>query len=89
MERVSPSSFSFVSQEADSVCYNMIIIILKRKAVRFIADDQALFVSGLGLVLDATPALGAPRSKVTHPPIGSQPHLTDLFFLRFFPYSAL
>ncbi|KAH9987239.1 Redoxin-domain-containing protein [Russula compacta] len=31
--------------------------------VRFIADDQALFVSGLGLVLDATPALGAPRSK--------------------------
>jgi len=31
--------------------------------VRFIADDQALFVSGLGLVLDATPALGAPRAK--------------------------
>ncbi|KAF8466061.1 Redoxin-domain-containing protein [Russula ochroleuca] len=31
--------------------------------VRFIADDKALFVSKLGLVLDATPALGAPRSK--------------------------
>ena len=78
MERVRPSSFSCVSQEADSVRY--IMIILKRIAVRFIADDQALFVSGLGLVLDATPALGAPRSKVTHPPIGSHPHLTDFFF---------
>ncbi|KAH9014593.1 Redoxin [Lactarius deliciosus] len=31
--------------------------------VRFLADDQALFVSALGLVFDATPALGAPRSK--------------------------
>jgi len=31
--------------------------------VRFIADDQALFVSGLGLVLDASPAFGAPRAK--------------------------
>jgi peroxiredoxin len=37
---------------------------VKKKAVRFIADDQARFVSGLGLVLDATPALGAPRAKV-------------------------
>ena len=35
------------------------------KAVRFIGDDQVLFVSGLGLVLDATPALGASRAKVT------------------------
>ncbi|KAH9053143.1 Redoxin [Lactarius vividus] len=31
--------------------------------VRFLADDQALFVSALGLVFDATPALGAPRAK--------------------------
>jgi len=31
--------------------------------VRFIADDQALFVSALGLTLDATPALGGPRAK--------------------------
>jgi len=31
--------------------------------VRFIADDQAFFVSELGLVLDASPALGAPRAK--------------------------
>jgi len=31
--------------------------------VRFIADDQALLVSELGLVLDATPILGAPRAK--------------------------
>jgi len=35
-----------------------------KTAVRFIADDQALFVSGLGLVLDASPVLGAPRAKV-------------------------
>lgn len=33
-------------------------------AVRFISDDQASFVSELGLVLDASPALGAPRAKV-------------------------
>ncbi|KIY51971.1 Redoxin [Fistulina hepatica ATCC 64428] len=31
--------------------------------VRFIADDQGLFVSSLGLVFDATPLLGGPRSK--------------------------
>lgn len=31
--------------------------------VRFISDDQAFFVSKLGLVLDASPALGAPRAK--------------------------
>ncbi len=34
------------------------------KAVRFISDDQAFFVSDLGLILDASPALGAPRAKV-------------------------
>src|SRR6267154_4656540 len=34
------------------------------KAVRFISDDQAFFVSMLGLVVDASPALGAPRAKV-------------------------
>ncbi|KAL0948157.1 hypothetical protein HGRIS_010773 [Hohenbuehelia grisea] len=31
--------------------------------VRFIADDTGAFTSKLGLVLDATPLLGAPRSK--------------------------
>ncbi|KAI0259506.1 Redoxin [Gloeopeniophorella convolvens] len=31
--------------------------------VHFIADDQALFVSALGLIQDATPLLGAPRAK--------------------------
>jgi len=31
--------------------------------VRFLADDQALLVSNLGLVLDATPALGGPRAQ--------------------------
>ncbi|KAI0268560.1 Redoxin-domain-containing protein [Russula aff. rugulosa BPL654] len=31
--------------------------------VRFISDDQASFVSELGLVLDASPAFGAPRAK--------------------------
>ncbi|KAI9447120.1 Redoxin [Russula earlei] len=35
----------------------------KGTPVRFIADDQALFVSALGLVLDATTALGGPRAK--------------------------
>ena len=36
----------------------------EKKAVRFIADDQAHFVSRLGLALDATPALGGTRAKV-------------------------
>jgi len=31
--------------------------------VEFVADDQAQFVSALGLVMDATPLLGGPRSK--------------------------
>jgi len=31
--------------------------------IEFVADDQAQFVSALGLVLDATPLLGGPRSK--------------------------
>jgi len=31
--------------------------------VRFLADDQALFVSALGLIFDATQGLGAPRAK--------------------------
>jgi 2-Cys peroxiredoxin 5 len=31
--------------------------------IRFIADDQALFVSALGLIFDATQGLGAPRAK--------------------------
>eukprot|EP00914_Ancora_sagittata_P028489 GHVO01056221.1.p1 GENE.GHVO01056221.1~~GHVO01056221.1.p1 ORF type:complete len:122 (-),score=1.51 GHVO01056221.1:199-564(-) len=33
-------------------------------AVRFIADDQGMFVSALGLLQDATGLLGAPRAKV-------------------------
>jgi len=31
--------------------------------IRFIADDQSLFVSGLGLLMDGTGALGGPRAK--------------------------
>ncbi|KAH9979582.1 Redoxin [Lactifluus volemus] len=31
--------------------------------IRFIADDRALFVSSLGLVMDATGGLGGPRAK--------------------------
>jgi len=31
--------------------------------VHFCADDQAAFISALGLVFDATPFLGGPRSK--------------------------
>ncbi|KIK54613.1 hypothetical protein GYMLUDRAFT_206331 [Collybiopsis luxurians FD-317 M1] len=31
--------------------------------VRFIADDKGDFTSGLGLMFDASPILGAPRSK--------------------------
>jgi hypothetical protein len=62
----------------------MIIIFNHEKAVRFIADDQALFVSGLGLVLDATPILGAPRAKVTHLRIGFTGHVSLTFL-----YSAL
>lgn len=32
--------------------------------VRFIADDKAEFTLGLGMLFDATPLLGGPRSKV-------------------------
>ena len=53
-ERLRPSSCSFVSQEPDSICYTRSIRILKRKAVRIIADDQTLFVSELGPVLDVS-----------------------------------
>ncbi|KAG8903737.1 hypothetical protein FRB99_002828 [Tulasnella sp. 403] len=31
--------------------------------IHFVADDQGQFVSALGLVFDATPLLGGPRSK--------------------------
>jgi len=55
------------------------------KAVRFIADDQALFVTGLGLVLGATSVLEPLHAKVMHPPNGSQApsHLSCLFFCLF------
>jgi peroxiredoxin len=57
------------------------------KAVRFIADDQALFVSELGLVFDATPILGAPRAKVntwfTTARLADLSFLTSLFVQRF------
>ena len=49
----------------------MIITLLKKTAVRFVADDRAFFVSNLGLVLDGTPALGAPRAKVTNTSLAS------------------
>jgi len=68
----------------------------EKKAVRFIADDQALLVSELGLVLDATPILGAPRAKVKRilalvhgPCLADPPPFCFLSFLRFFSYSAL
>lgn len=32
--------------------------------VRFMADDKGSFTSSLGLMFDATPVFGAPRSKV-------------------------
>jgi len=35
----------------------------KATSVRFLADDTAAFISGLGLVFDASPFLGGPRSK--------------------------
>lgn len=67
--RVSPNSslgiliiilfFSWKSNSTDLFYIRFTI-----KAVRFIADDQAFFVSKLGLVLDASPVLGAPRAKV-------------------------
>ncbi len=33
--------------------------------VRFIADDKGELVSRLGLIFDASPLLGSPRSKVS------------------------
>jgi hypothetical protein len=47
------------------------------KAVRFVADDQALFVSALGLITDATPAL---RAKVGVPHSVHSLLITILFF---------
>ena len=72
MERVSPGPFSFVFQAADSLCYKLILMILKRKAVGFIADDQAVFPVGFGLVLDVTSILEARLAKVAYPRIDSQ-----------------
>ena len=34
-------------------------------AVHFIADDQGAFTGALGMLFDASPLLGAPRSKVS------------------------
>jgi peroxiredoxin len=36
----------------------------KYVAIHFIADDKAAFIGSLGLIFDATPLLGGPRSKV-------------------------
>ena len=58
MECVSPILL-FVFQAAGSLCYKIIIIILKSKAVRFFADNQALFLVGLRLVLDVMSILEA------------------------------
>lgn len=33
-------------------------------AVRFLADDSGAFTAKLGMLFDATPLLGGPRSKV-------------------------
>ena len=33
-------------------------------AIHFIADDKAAFIGSLGLLFDAAPLLGGPRSKV-------------------------
>jgi hypothetical protein len=37
---------------------------LSGEGVHFIADDTGAFTSGIGMMFDATPLLGAPRSKV-------------------------
>jgi len=42
--------------------------------------DQALFVSALGLITNATPALGAPRAKVDVPHSVRSLLITILFF---------
>lgn len=34
-------------------------------AIHFIADDKGAFVGALGMLFDASPLLGAPRSKVS------------------------
>jgi hypothetical protein len=69
------------------------LVISKRKALRFIAGHLALFVAGLGLVLDATSVLEALHPKVTHPRIGlqatSRSRLFSFSFLRFNVDSAL
>jgi len=48
--------------------------------VRFIADDKAELTLGLGMLFDATPLLGGPRSKVCHSPV---PLCSERVFDRF------
>jgi hypothetical protein len=60
---------------------------LSKTAIRFIADDQSLFVSGLGLLMDGTGALGGPRAKVTNPSMYLTLILTHVTCVSF--YTAL
>lgn len=43
---------------------NTILIFFFKIAIRFIADDTGAFTSSVGLLFDASPLLGYPRSKV-------------------------
>jgi peroxiredoxin len=62
----------------------MLLLCTNYEAVRFIADDRALFVSSLGLVLDATAGLGGPRAKVRRPTLHTSASHRLIFFLSAF-----
>jgi hypothetical protein len=84
-DRVSPNLFS-----CPSLFLSMRLICVhnsSKTAIRFIADDQSLFVSGLGLLMDGTGALGGPRAKVTNTSISLALILTHVTCVSF--YTAL
>jgi len=52
-------------------------------AIHFIADDKGAFVSSLGLIFDASPLLGNPRSKASPILILSDLNISFNLFLAF------
>ena len=52
-------------------------------AIHFIADDKGAFVSSLGLIFDASPLLGNPRSKASLNLILSDINISFYSFLAF------
>ena len=56
--------YVFVQIRLFGLCAYTQPFVLPSIAVRFLADDAGAFTAKLGLLFDATPLLGGPRSKV-------------------------